>query len=183
MRISGTWRLGLVLAVAVAGCGQAPAGDRVASAGGTPTAGASTAAAAGGGDKDRALRFSQCMRDQGLTWFPDPEPVGGGLRLELPKGTDKAKVDAAMAACKKYSPDGGERKPADPQQLERMRQMAQCMRDNGVLKFPDPDPDGGLRIDGGKLGMGPGDPTFDKAERACAKYGPGDGERQESTER
>ncbi|MEU7906664.1 hypothetical protein [Actinoplanes sp. NPDC049118] len=174
-----TWRilaLGLLLTAAATGCGGKPAGDQVASAGGTPTASAA-AAAEEQRDEDAPLKFSQCMREQGMTWFPDPKP-GGGLQIKVPKGTAKEKVDAAMEACKKWAPDGGDRGPADPEQLEQARQMARCMRENGVENFPDPNPDGSIRIDGRKVGMGPGDPTFDKAEEACSKYrpdGPGPG--------
>jgi hypothetical protein len=169
MRTTRILALGLLIAAAAAGCGPAPAGDKVASAGGAPTASASAAAVE---DEDAPLKFSQCMRDQGITWFPDPKPAGGGLAIKIPEGTDKAKMDAAMAACKKYMPDGGERGPVDPKQLEQARQMAQCMRDNGVPNFPDPDADGNMRLDGDKIGMGPGDPTFDKADEACSKYRP-----------
>jgi hypothetical protein len=172
MRTTRIAALGVLLIVAAAGCGKTPAGDQIASAGGTPAA--STSAAAGGGtdEKDAPLKFSQCMRDQGLTWFPDPEPVAGGLRIKVPEGTDKAKVDAATEACKKWTPGGGERGKIDPERLEQARQMAQCMRDNGVPNFPDPDADGGVRIDGNKLGTGPGEPAFDKADAACSKYRP-----------
>ncbi|RSM74220.1 hypothetical protein DMB66_02080 [Actinoplanes sp. ATCC 53533] len=161
--------LGLLLTAAAAGCGPAPAGEEVASAGGAPTASASAAAAGG---EDAPLKFSQCMREQGMTWFPDPKPGGGGLQIKVPKGTAKEKMDAAMAACKKWAPDGGERGPADPKQLEQARQMAQCMRDNGVPNFPDPDADGNMHVDGEKIGAGPGDATFDKADEACSKYRP-----------
>ncbi len=166
--------LGLLFTVAVTGCGKAPTGDGVASAGGAPSASASAGAPAGGDDEDAPLKFSQCMREQGLTWFPDPQPAGGGIRIDIPKGADKAKVDAAMEACKKWAPGGGDRGRADPQDLENARRMAQCMRDNGVPDFPDPGPDGGIRIDGDKIGMGPGDPTFDKADEACSKHRPDD---------
>jgi hypothetical protein len=50
--------------------------------------------------------------------------------------------------------------------------MAKCMRANGVPNFPDPGPNGQLAIDSSKLGTGPGDPTWDKAEKACAEYRP-----------
>lgn len=172
--------LGLLLTAAAAGCGPAPAGEEVASAGGAPTASASAAAAGG---EDAPLKFSQCMREQGLTWFPDPKP-GGGLQIKVPKGTDKAKMDAAMAACKKWAPNGGERGPADPKQLEQARQMSQCMRDNGVPNFPDPDANGDMHVDGSKVGVGPGDPTFDKADEACSKYlpsGPDGGAKRETS--
>jgi hypothetical protein len=56
--------------------------------------------------------------------------------------------------------------------LEQMRQMAKCMRENGVPDFPDPSAEGGIRLDAGKLGAGPGDPVFDKAQQKCDKYMP-----------
>ena len=169
--------VGLLLTAVAAGCGKSPAGDQVASAGGTPTASSNAAAAAR--DEDAPLKFSQCMREQGMTWFPDPKP-DGGLQVKVPKGTERAKVDAAMEACKEWAPDGGERGPADPQMLEQARKMAQCMRDNGVPNFPDPDPDGSLRLDGNKIGTGPGEPTFDKADEACSKFRPQGAEHESS---
>ena len=178
MRTTRYLALGLLLTMAAAGCGEAPAGDQVASAGGKPSTSASAAAAK---DEDAPLKFSQCMREQGMTWFPDPEPGSRGLQIKVPKGTDKAKMDAAMAACKEWAPDGGERGPADPQQLEQGRQMAQCMRDNGVPNFPDPKPDGSIHLDGDKIGVGPGDPAFDKAEEACAKHRPSGAPRRETS--
>ncbi|MFI7542872.1 hypothetical protein [Actinoplanes sp. NPDC049599] len=161
---------GLLLLLAAAGCGKAPAGDQVASAGGTPAASAGASAAADR-DEDAPLKFSQCMREQGLTWFPDPKP-DGGLQIKVPKGTDKAKVDAAMAACKQWAPGGGDHGPADPELLEQARRMAQCMREHGVPDFPDPQADGSVRLDGDKIGMGPGDPAFDQADEACAQFRP-----------
>ena len=168
MRTTRILAVGLLLVMAAAACGKTPAGYRVASAGGTPAASSSAAAAR---DEDAPLKFSQCMREQGITWFPDPNP-DGGLQVKVPEGTDRAKMDAAMAACKQWAPDGGDRGPADPEMLEQARQMAQCMRDNGVPNFPDPNADGSIRLEGDKVGMGPGDPTFDKADEACSKYRP-----------
>jgi hypothetical protein len=170
--------VGLLLSLAATGCGKTPAGGGVASAGGTPTVSSSAAAA---GDEDAPLKFSKCMREQGMTWFPDPQP-GGRLQIKVPEGTDKAKVDAAMEACKEFAPDGGERGPVDPEVLEQGRKLAQCMRDNGVPNFPDPQADGSLHVDGSKVGVGPGDPSFDKAEQACSKFLPKGAERNESSE-
>jgi hypothetical protein len=50
--------------------------------------------------------------------------------------------------------------------------MAKCMRENGVPDFPDPGPNGEMNLDGSKLDIGPGNPAFDKAEKACEKYMP-----------
>ena len=160
-----------LLLLALTGCAAADAGDDVATAGGaTPAPTASTGATAGS-DGD-GLKFAQCMRDNGLTWFEDPQPGQRGVRIQIPQGQDKAKVDKAMTACKQYLPNGGEPPKLDAAAMEQARQMAKCMRENGVPDFPDPEPDGGIRIDGRKLGTGPGDPAFDAAEKACARYMP-----------
>lgn len=168
MRTTRILVLGMLLLGGAAGCAEQQAGAQVASAGGaTPTASASAAAR----DEEAPLKHAQCMREQGMTWFPDPD-TSGRISIKIPQGTDKAKFDAAMEACRKWGPDSGGPEKIDPEMLENMRRMAQCMRDNGVKDFPDPAADGALRVDGSKLGMGPGDPTFDKAEKACAKYAP-----------
>jgi hypothetical protein len=173
----------LVLLVSLAGCAADPGGDGVATAGGTPTGGASSAPAAGG-DTD-GLKFAQCMRENGMTWFKDPEPDQRGIRIAVPPGQDRTKVDAAMEACKKFLPNGGEPPEMDAAAIEQARQMAKCMRENGVPNFPDPGPNGEIRIDGSKLGTGPGQPDFDAAEKACARFrpspppgAPGGGERE-----
>jgi hypothetical protein len=127
-------------------------------------------------DPEAPLKFSRCMREHGITWFPDP--VDGRMQVRVPKGQDRAKMEAAQEACKQWAPDGGAAHQATPEELQAAREMAKCMRENGVPNFPDPGPDGGIAIDGSKLGTGPGDPTFDKAEKACAKYLPKGTERR-----
>jgi hypothetical protein len=168
MRVRMALAFGLLATMAVAGCAAPDTGDEVATAGGAPTPSSSAEAKP---DRDAPLKFSQCMREQGLTWFPDPNP-GGQMSIKIPKGADKAKVDAAMEACKQWSPDAGRPEKADPEMLEQARKLSQCMRDNGVTKFPDPDPNGNMHIDGDKVGMGPGDPAFDKADKACSGLRP-----------
>jgi hypothetical protein len=172
----------LLATLAAAGCAEPEdAGDGVASVGGaTPSASAS---AADGPAKGDALKHAQCMRENGMTWFKDPEPGQRGVRIAVPPGQDRAKVDAAMEACKKYLPNGGEPGRMDPAAMERARQMSKCMRENGVPDFPDPGPDGGIRIEKGKGkgGLGPGDPAFEAAQEACAQFRPsGAPERQSS---
>ncbi|MEV4137886.1 hypothetical protein AB0J72_37655 [Dactylosporangium sp. NPDC049742] len=173
----------LVLGLTAAGCGKARGGDNgVASAGGTPTASAS----AGSGnqprdpakDQENMLKYAQCMREHGID-MPDPQFEGGGVRMMLPQGTDKAKVDAANAECKQYMPNGGQPMKADPEMQERMRKYSQCMRENGVPEFPDPGEDGGIRFEGGQgSNLDPGSEAFKKADQACQQFGPkrpGDG--------
>ncbi|HEV8173805.1 MAG TPA: hypothetical protein VGP91_09155 [Actinoplanes sp.] len=168
MRTTGA--LALMLMLTLAGCAARNGGDGVATANGKPTATASSQPSTN--DEDAPLKFAQCMRQHGMSWFPDPQPGSRGMQIKIPPGQDKAKVDAAMEACKKYMPGGGEPGKLDPQALEQARQMAKCMREHGVPNFPDPNANGQIQIDGNKLGMAPGDPTFDAAEKACAQYAP-----------
>jgi hypothetical protein len=173
MRIRRILAAGLFLTLASAGCARSTDNDNsgVASAQtGKPTPSSSSSAAAVD-DQQAALEFAKCMREHGLAWFPDPQP-GGRLNIKSPKGADPAKMQAAQEACKKFIPNGGAPSKMSPEELAEAREMAKCMRAHGLPDFPDPEPDGGLRIDSRKLGSGPGDPTFDKAQEACAKFGP-----------
>lgn len=173
MRTRMVLALGLLLTMASAGCARDGNGNdpSVASANGAnPTASAS-ASAATGDNADAGLKFAQCMRQHGITEFPDPKP-GGEMAVKISPNTPKQKMDAAMEACKKYAPNGGNPPKMDAAAIEQARQMAKCMRENGVPNFPDPDPNGLFKIDGNKLGTGPGDAKFDAAEKACAQYRP-----------
>jgi hypothetical protein len=137
--------LGLVLALA--GCGGEQADNGVASAGGTPSARASAGNAAGLSQQDKALKWAQCMRENGVD-VPDPDPATGNFQLRFGPGTDQAKVQAAMQACQAYQPFGEGTGPGgNPQAMEAQRKFAQCMRDNGVPTFPDPQPGGMIRLD------------------------------------
>jgi hypothetical protein len=162
--------LGLLAALALAGCGGARKGNGVATAGSAGQARASATPTTGG--DDHGIRFSQCMRANGVPDFPDPKVgTGGGISIDAPAGADPTKVDAAMQKCKPYLPNGGEPTKADPAVVAQLRKFSQCMRDHGVPKFPDPT-DEGLQVDNSKLGIDPESPTFKAAEQACQKYQP-----------
>jgi len=183
MRTRTVAALVLVLAMGLAGCGRGGGkGPQVASAQNGAVKPSSSPTATASEDPDAPLKFARCMRQQGLTWFPDPQP-GKGLTLSVPRGTDPKKVEAAQEKCKQYLPNGGEMRQPSAEDLEQARQMAKCMRENGVPNFPDPNPNGGITIDSRKLGTGPGDPTWDKAEKACAQYQPKGGKLDRHVEK
>jgi len=147
----------LVLALIAAGCGGEDDDGGVATAGGDAT---ESDTADTMGDRDRMLAFAECLRDNGLD-VEDPAE-GEGLRLMFGPGTDRALVEAAMEACREYAPEGGP--GGGPVDSEAMLDFAQCMRDNGVEAFPDPDPDqGGMQI-GPEVGE---DPDFEAAQEVC----------------
>jgi hypothetical protein len=137
------------------------------------TANPSAKASAGSaGDGDASLlKFSQCMRGQGLSWFPDPQ-ADGGLVVHNPDGVDQSTFDKAEAACKKYYPGGTAHGPIPAEDLAKIRQVSQCMRDHGFTKYPDPDANGSITVDSKVLGVEPTDPGFEKARQECSKYLP-----------
>ncbi len=55
-----------MLAVIVAGCSNAPAG--------TGSSGGNSIAAT----REKAVKFAECMRDNGVSAFPDPDPDASG---------------------------------------------------------------------------------------------------------
>jgi PBP/GOBP family len=167
--------LGLVLAIALSGCGGGDDSDGIASATGNGAKASSSPSAEALTDEERQVKFAQCMRDQGID-MPDPEINEGRVAIRMPEGTDPKKVQAAMEKCKQYLPNGGEARKANPEQLEQARQFAKCMRENGVPSFPDPDANGGIRIQATPGGdMNPDSPTFKAAQEKCDKYRPSTG--------
>ncbi|MDG4806728.1 hypothetical protein O7634_08165 [Micromonospora sp. WMMD1120] len=164
----GLFALPLLLAFAVVGCG--PAGDEpaVATAGGGGTQSATASPAAQLSDDERRLKFSGCMRENGVE-VPDPEP-GGDRMFRFGENADPQKVQAAMEKCRQYLPNGGEKLKLDPEQVERLRQLAVCMRENGVPEFPDPSADGGLQLRLDQVDIK--DPTVKAAMEKCRQYAP-----------
>jgi hypothetical protein len=170
--------LALLLAAApVAGCGKSSGTPGVASArSGAPAA--SRSAASQLSDQEKALRFAQCMRANGVPDFPDPKVDANGDFGIDPGNADPKKVDAAMEKCKQYAPSGGTPGRVDPQIVEQNRKVAQCMRDNGFPTFPDPNEQGGLAIDPNKLGITgrpEDDPKYRAAWQKCSQYLPSGG--------
>jgi hypothetical protein len=171
--------LGALVVLSLGACGADKAGNEVATAASGAAKPSGSATATPNGD-DAALKYSACVRANGVPNFPDPD-ANGGLDLDLGKlGVSKDKMDAADRKCKQYLPNGGVPQKIDPAKLALARQYSQCMRDHGVPKFPDPDAYGGIALDGGKLGVDPVGATMKAAEKACQKY-LGDGGGQVSS--
>jgi hypothetical protein len=131
-----------VIGLISAACGSnAPSESGTASSSGSGTASKNTA-------REKAVKFSACMRDHGVSEFPDPDASGELTIDAVANGssvdTDTAAFKAAISACRDLEPPGftGHRRTA--QQQSSALKFAQCMRDNGVPDFPDPTPDAPL---------------------------------------
>ncbi|MGI5202036.1 hypothetical protein ACQEU6_10705 [Spirillospora sp. CA-108201] len=155
------------LALGAQGCGGGDGGD-------------STAKAAS--DDQKMRDFAKCMRANGVDM---PDPKNGRIEIrasakpgEAGKGGpgDDAGVQAAQKKCAHLMPNGGKPPKPKPEELAKMRAFAKCMRDKGVSAFPDPEPDGAMKIRAGKgTGLDPESQTFKSAQKACAKLSPGGG--------
>jgi hypothetical protein len=163
--------LAVSTALALAGCGSDGGGDEVASAGVGQEEG-TEAAEPSLSREEMGVKFAQCMRENGVP-MEDPEP-GKGVRIRVDPSIGRDTVDAAMEACREYNPQQNGAGGGGEQMAERGRAFAQCMRDNGVEAFPDPQPEGGMRIDRSVAE----DPDFEAAQQACQEImaGPGAGE-------
>lgn len=130
----------LLLLAALAACGAGgEEGPGVATVGNAATASASPDPSAPAADEEeRKRQFTQCMREEGID-LPDAKGPGEDVRAT----GDKRRMQQAMEKCRKYLPNGGEPEKPSAEDLEKLREYAKCMRENGLPSFPDPDPDSG----------------------------------------
>jgi hypothetical protein len=93
--------------------------------------------------QDKAVMFAQCMRDNDVSEFPDPDASGeltiDGVLNGSSLDPDGPAWKKAIAACKDLQPPGftGKGKRSDEQQNGALK-FAQCIREHGVEDFPDP---------------------------------------------
>ncbi|WP_063780606.1 hypothetical protein [Nonomuraea sp. SBT364] len=154
MRILGVTAV-LVLSLAACGAG-AETGTGVASV----TGGQSASSAQPSLDPQaQGVKWAQCMRENGVD-IEDPKP-GQGVKMTMGPGNKDA-MDKAQKACDALRPKGGMGGPGNPQNGEKLRKLAQCMRENGVEQFPDPD--GGMLRMTKEVGD---DPDFAAAQKTC----------------
>jgi hypothetical protein len=128
----------------------------------------------GADTRQAALVYAQCMRDNGVPDFPAPDPNGRFTGLSHDKQDDPT-FRAAQEKCRALAPGGEHEKSGDPAFVNQMRAYSQCMRDNGVPDFPDPDADGRLRGSGHEQ---QDDPKYRAAAEACRPKLPGGGEHR-----
>jgi hypothetical protein len=108
--------------------------------GGTGSAGTGSSGAAT--TREKAVKFSECMRENGVSDFPDPDASGAFTIETIANGssvdTSSVAFTRALTACKDLEPPGFTGETRSPEQQEAALEFAQCIRDNGVKDFPDP---------------------------------------------
>jgi hypothetical protein len=161
LRVAATaGALALALALVLAACG----GD---------DGGGASAADRESEARDAALKFAQCMREQGID-MPDPTFEGGGTLQSTPdEDVPEAKLEEAEKACRKHL-EGIEPPELSEEEQQEFKKaalaFARCMREHGIENYPDPTIGEGGRVeqsfDKGS-GIDPNDPDFKEAEEAC----------------
>jgi hypothetical protein len=158
------------LSLGVAACGGDPATE--ASAGGPSSSEQEQLRQAG-------LKFAQCMRENGVENFPDPQADGSSeIRVGPDSGITPEQMEAGEAACahlrEEIRPEMSEADQAEFK--ERALEHSRCMREHGI-DLPDPEfsADGKVTMKLKRGEVDPEDPDFKAAEEACG--GPGIGGR------
>ena len=152
-----------VIVLIGAGCSKAPATTAAATTDPGSSGAANTAT-----NVDQGVKFSQCMRANGVSGFPDPGPSGqltiDGVVNGSSLNPNSPSFQQALSACKDLEPPGFMGSTRTPEQQEAALKFAQCMRDNGVSSFPDPSPDGPIIDVNGARSI----PGFQAAQAKCS---------------
>jgi hypothetical protein len=135
-----------LLAVIVAGCSKGSESGNTGTATNSGTADSSDSGnrsgSAGTGsnknatEREKAVKFSECMRENGVGDFPDPKASGDFPAFGV--SVSPSVWNKALGACKELQPPGTLSAELSPKQLSAGLQFAQCIRENGVKDFPDP---------------------------------------------
>ncbi len=124
-----------MLGLVGAGCGSNAASE-TATAGSSATAGGSgTGVTKKATGQAKAVKFSECMRGNGVPDFPDPDPKG---EYAYGVSVSPAVFRKAVKACKDLEPPGALSSKRTPKQQSGALKFAACIRSNGVKDFPDP---------------------------------------------
>ena len=168
-----------LLAVVAAGCGSGsvPPGN-----GNTSNSAAKTPAGVSGSNgtttrRQKAVRFAECMRNNGIGAFPDPDASG---RLTIDAVANGSSIDTssaaftqALGACKGLEPSGFTGARVTPPQRTARLEFARCIRKNGVPDFPDPTQDGPL-VDTNRIPSAAtpaGMSALNAAMHTCSRFG------------
>jgi hypothetical protein len=143
----------------------------------------STGTAAGSSTIAMLDKYSACMRDHGVSGFPDPGTTEtpnsfgvDGYNFDLPStmDTQSPAYESGAKDCEKLIGMGtGSGPPAGVLAKARKAALAhaECMREHGVPNFPDPTVTGNghgiTQSSGGGAGTNPRSPAFQQAQKVC----------------
>jgi hypothetical protein len=90
----------------------------------------------------KAVKFAKCMRNNGVSQFPDPSASGDFTIDAIANGTslntNTPAFTGALNACRDLEPAGFTGAKRSSRQQNAALEFARCMRKHGVPDFPDP---------------------------------------------
>ena len=150
----------IAMVVLISACGSsAPSGT---------SSGSDTAA---NPNQEKAVKFAECIRGNGVSEFPDPDASGEfvyGIKAGSSLDPSSAAWQTAIAACRNLEPSDFMPTTFSTKQIEARDKFAQCVRDNGVPDFPDPTTHGPL-VD---VSNGSSNPELQAALHKCLRLNP-----------
>jgi len=141
---------------------------------GSSSSDAPSSAQGGAGSSDVAqngqAQFAQCMRQNGVTNFPDPQ---NGHFLMTGNIQNNPHFQSAIQTCQHFMGPGGLGSNSKNNQQAELA-FVQCMQTHGVPNMPEPASNGAIQAPQG-AGVDPNSPTYQKAFNECRSKLPGDG--------
>jgi hypothetical protein len=135
-------------------------------------ASASGSSSSGRVDQEQSLlEFARCVRENGIPNYEDPTvDEDGNVQFRPPSGVDPDVMREAMGACEDKLGGltmGGGANGDDSEVQDAFVRFAECMRDEGIEDFPDPDfsREGMLPFDPELFHRN--DPVYQEAFAAC----------------
>jgi hypothetical protein len=164
---TGLGRLASVATVALMALAACSSGRSSDAAGGSSSSSSASATSSSGARSGPA--YAQCMRQHGVTNFPDPQGPNQNQFLISAAVQHNPHFQSASTACESLRPQQGTGAGSSGGvSQQQLLAFAQCMRANGVAQFPDPGPNGALNLGG----VDTGSPQFQHAVQVCtAKTG------------
>ena len=133
-------------------------------------------------------QVAECIRNNGVPDFPDPYVEKGKLKLpqeaeaDLEQRYSQQVMDQAEQSCQALmeripeaalkgdqEADSNDAEPG-PGDVEALKKLAQCLRDNGLPEWPDPKPDGSFPLRGTPLENEGKSDRIGKAMGACEQH-------------
>lgn len=120
-------------------------------------------------DHALGVKFASCMRDHGVSSFPDPE-AGAGIQIPIKLAENPSPAfTSAMHACEYLTPADTQPPVASASQKAAALKLARCMRKHGVPNYPDPTYKDGREIPPpiADPSIDPASPAFGAASKMC----------------
>ncbi|MEV7346572.1 hypothetical protein [Streptomyces sp. NPDC093544] len=127
---------------------------------------AGSASQSGGDAAQQAQKYANCLKDAGVTMT---QGADGTLEVDKEK-TPQTTILQASEKCRNLQPEAAatDVPQVSPEDLEKRREYAACIREHGVKDYPDPDPRTGESVLDDELARQlKTDATFESALAEC----------------